>query len=543
MGRRPLFYPSFLSLLIVFLNATATAVPLYTSSRWVEEEGGRRVKLACVNWPAHLEAAVAEGLSKRPVDAISGRIKAMGFNCARLTWPLFVATNNSLATMTVRQSLMSLGLVETIAGFQANNPSFIDISLINAFQAVVSSLANDNVMVILDNHISKPGWCCSNDDGNGFFGDPFFDLDDWLAGLTRMATLFKNTRYVVAMSLRNELRGPRQNTNDWYRYMQRGAEAVHKANPNVLVILSGLSFNTDLSFIKEQDVNLSFSRKQMFEFHWYSFSFGNYFASESANQACGRAVHTVRSRGGFLLDKGWPLFVSEFGGDLTGRSLGDNFFLACFFGLAAELDFEWALWTFGGSYYLRQGAIGKEETYGLLDWSWCGTRNETFFERINTIQCPFRGPGLSEASPHLILFHASTSLCVVRNSTRGPLVLGPCHQSDAWTYTPQRFLTIEGTNFCLQPADEVGEAAKLGTNCTNSLASSSKWNFISDSMMHLSSKLTDGAAVCLDVDSAGSAGKGSPIVTTACKCLGGDRECDPTSQWFKLVNATGSNPC
>lgn len=85
------------------------------------------------------------------------------------------------------------------------------------FQAVVSSLGNNNVMVILDNHISKPGWCCSNSDGNGFFGDQYFDPDLWITGLTRMASMFKGVPNVVGMSLRNELRGPKQNVNDWYR--------------------------------------------------------------------------------------------------------------------------------------------------------------------------------------------------------------------------------------------------------------------------------------------------------------------------------------
>ena len=75
-------------------------------------------------------------------------------------------------------------------------------------------------MVILDNHMTKPGWCCSNDDGNGFFGDRDFDPEMWVDGLTKMATLFKGVKNVVGMSLRNELRGPKQNVNDWYRYVR-----------------------------------------------------------------------------------------------------------------------------------------------------------------------------------------------------------------------------------------------------------------------------------------------------------------------------------
>lgn len=82
---------------------------------------------------------------------------------------------------------------------------------------MVSSLGDNDVMVILDNHISKPGWCCSYNDGNGFFGDQYFDPDLWIDGLARMATLFNGVGNVVGMSLRNELRGPRQNSKDWYK--------------------------------------------------------------------------------------------------------------------------------------------------------------------------------------------------------------------------------------------------------------------------------------------------------------------------------------
>ncbi|KAJ6321438.1 hypothetical protein OIU77_011501 [Salix suchowensis] len=130
------------------------ALPLSTDSRWIVDENGQRVKLACVNWVSHLEVMVAEGLSKQPMDAIAKRIVSMGFNCVRLTWPVFLA----------------------------NNPSIIDLPLLNVYQAVVSSLGDNNVMVILDNHVSKPGWCCSSSDGNGFFGDQYFDPDQWITG-------------------------------------------------------------------------------------------------------------------------------------------------------------------------------------------------------------------------------------------------------------------------------------------------------------------------------------------------------------------------
>ncbi|KAI9113833.1 hypothetical protein K1719_015084 [Acacia pycnantha] len=84
-------------------------VALYAESRWVVNEGGERVKLACVNWVAHLDTAVAEGLHKQPLDVISNKIKSMGFNC-------------------------NLGLLDAIDGVEAKSTDIIDLPLTEAFQ-------------------------------------------------------------------------------------------------------------------------------------------------------------------------------------------------------------------------------------------------------------------------------------------------------------------------------------------------------------------------------------------------------------------------
>lgn len=506
------------------------ALPLYTNSRWIVDDEGTRVKLACVNWPSHLETMVAEGLSKQPVDAISKKITSMGFNCVRFTWPLFLAANDSSGKISVSQSFQSLGLFESIAGIKVNNPSFIDLPVIQAFQAVVKNLGDNNIMVILDNHISKPGWCCSNFDGNGFFGDKYFDPNVWIKGLIRMATLFNGSSNVVAMSLRNELRGSKQNVSDWYRYMQRGAEAVHSANPNVLVILSGLNYDKDFGFLDNQPVNLTFARKLVFEVHWYAFSDGQAWVNGNANQVCGSVVDNVKRRGVFLVEKGWPVFLSEWGIDQRGTNVNDNRFLNCIMGFLAELDLDWALWTLPGSYYLREGVLGMDETYGVLDYNWCSTRNSSFIEKISALQSPFQGPGLSNVHPHQIIFHPASGLCILKKSLIEPLQLGACTETDQWTYTPQNTLVVKGTYFCLQ-ADGVGKPARLSIMCSGP---NSKWEMISNSKMHLSAKVSDDTTVCLDVDSANN------VVTNLCSCLNANRTCDPGSQWFKIVNSTRS---
>ncbi|KAK8683065.1 hypothetical protein V6N13_039133 [Hibiscus sabdariffa] len=526
------FTVSSILLLFLFSSVVVTSFPLSTNSRWIVDDRGQRVKLACVNWASHMEPVLAEGLSKQPMDTIAKRIVSMGFNCVRFTWPLYLITNDSLASLTVRQSFQRLHLLESIAGIEANNPSIIDVSLIKAFQTVVSSLGENKVMVILDNHISKPGWCCSNLDDNGFFGDKYFDPDLWITGLTRMATLFNGVTNVVGMSLRNEPRGPKQNVNDWYKYMPIAAEAVHKANPNVLVILSGLSFDRDLSFIQDQGVKLTFSGKLVYEAHWYGFSDGQTtWLDDNPNEVCGRVATYMIRTSGYLVDQGYPLFIGEFGIDQSGSNVNGNRYMSCFLGVAAELDLDWALWTLVGSYYTRAGVVGLNEHYGAMDYNWCGARNSSFIQRISSLQSPFRGPGLSEVKPHKVIYHPLTGLCITRKSLAQPLRLGPCTDSYPWNYSPQKNLVVQGTRFCLQ-TDASGTSVKLGILCTDS---NSKWEMISDSKMHLSAKLRDGKSICLDVAS------DNTIIANRCKCISKDKTCDPSSQWFKLVDSTRSS--
>ncbi|KAG4989948.1 hypothetical protein JHK84_032503 [Glycine max] len=86
----------------------------------------------------------------------------------------------------------------------------------------------------------------------------------------------------------------------------------------------------------------------------------------------------------------------------------------------------------------------------------------------------------------------------------------------------QKVLSVKSRNStCLQAEGERKET-KLGNEC-------SVWEIISDSMLHLSSKINNNAS---DVDA------NNNIVTNACKCLSGVKMCDPASQWFKLVDNT-----
>jgi hypothetical protein len=71
-------------------------------------------------------------------------------------------------------------------------------------------------------------------------------------------------------------------------------------------------------------------------------------------------IEIIKGSAGFLLDQGYPLFFSEFGFDLRDDGIVLDHFINCFLLLAAELDFDWNIWTLGRSYYLKEGVTGFE---------------------------------------------------------------------------------------------------------------------------------------------------------------------------------------
>ncbi|KAL3498923.1 hypothetical protein ACH5RR_041655 [Cinchona calisaya] len=145
----------------------------------------------CCSGPGHLEPMLPERLHKRPLSEIAKQISLTEFNCVRLTYATHTLTR--LANLTLEQNFYKLGLNEVIVGTAKNNPDILGITVVEAQRAVIVELSSHGVMVLLDNHVSHPMWCCGNDDGNRFFGDKYFDPIEWLRGLAIVSTMYKDT--------------------------------------------------------------------------------------------------------------------------------------------------------------------------------------------------------------------------------------------------------------------------------------------------------------------------------------------------------------
>ncbi|KAJ6850939.1 uncharacterized protein M6B38_262355 [Iris pallida] len=536
MQQRPSFI--LLAALAFLLSAYgAQSLPLSTNGRWVVDAAtGGRVKLRCVNWVAHMPAVLPEGLDRRPLDAIAAAVASLGFNCVRLTWATQLWTDDGrYGRLTVAGSLGSLGLHGAIEGIARNNPSMLGLAVREAYDAVVRALGEARVMVVLDNHVSRPQWCCGRDDGNGFFGDTYFDTDEWVRGLQIVAERYRSSRQVVGMSMRNELRGPKQNKPAWYENIALGARTIHKANPNVLVIVSGMSFDTDLSFLAQHPLEDHYNRKLVLEAHWYAFSEGKRqeWADRPLTEFCAGAAQRFDARAGFVTRRAKhpvPLFVSEFGVDQRGTSRADNQFLSCFLAFAAERDLDWALWALQGNYYWRNGVEGFEETYGVLDVSWDRPKNPRFRERFGLIQHMLQDPRSTTASYQLI-YHPPSGQCLTVDGANNAL-LSDCEQRAKWNHsgdgTPFFLSSGGGRPLCLRAAGEE-KAVRLSEECDDMLSS---WRVGSSSGFGMVGTDEEGRELCLERGSVNS----SALVTRKCLCAD-ESDCsdDQRPQWFKII--------
>ncbi|CAA7400653.1 unnamed protein product [Spirodela intermedia] len=138
------------------------------------------------------------------------------------------------------------------------------------------------------------------------------------------------------------------------------------------------------------------------------------------------------------------------------------------------------------------------------------------------VEMPLSG-SVQWASAHrqrFVISHPPTNSCVLRGSRDAPLMLGSCDKSDAWGYTPQRFLTVRGTYFCLQSAGS-GKPAKLGIVCTEE---DSSWHLLPEEEPGLLTWLPDGQSVCLEANPDGT------VSTGPCGGRAGRSE----SQWFQV---------
>ncbi|CAE7216405.1 unnamed protein product [Symbiodinium sp. KB8] len=212
-----------------------SSLPLQVRGSHVLSVDGRRQVLACVNWyGAHMEMLVNNGLNVRSLAEVAHHIVELKFNCVRLPYSL---DSLNLSAVSIPHPASQL----------CHNPELQASTPLEIFDSTVQALTDAGLLVVLNNHVSKRGWCCDASDGEGLWYTEDFPESVWLDHLSFLAARYRDNAGVVGFDIRNEIRSTEFETptwgggsTDWAEAASKGSRRVLDANPDMLLFISGL---------------------------------------------------------------------------------------------------------------------------------------------------------------------------------------------------------------------------------------------------------------------------------------------------------------
>ncbi|KAH8677741.1 glycoside hydrolase superfamily [Xylariales sp. PMI_506] len=403
--------------------------PFSTRGRDIVNSRGHIITWAGVNWPMNGETMIPEGLEWQSATNILDRVKSVGFNFIRMGYAIEMVDDvyerDGDDVPLELAMILALGRengTRVTSEIVARNPRWTAQTTRFEIWSDIADLALERgIFIHPDVHVSKAQWCCSHTDGDAWFGDYNFDIAKWLRGLAYVARWARAHPNIVSASLRNELRsswsdlvaagGPTLRY-DWETLvgnMTAGADAVHAANPDLLITWSGMQFGEDLSALTAA-ANLlvapcykcdavrdahrrdplrfdldahAWADKLVWELHLYDMS-------EDLDTGSCAVIEAELYRNGFHAlgipapaagcaltgdcpDAGrvTPVILSEFGHSQDASLWGDTL-QDCLRGFTEHHGVSWAVWSLAGSFRIRSGVQGFADSWGLSSFDWSG---------------------------------------------------------------------------------------------------------------------------------------------------------------------------
>lgn len=409
-----------LSWIIPTLAAWPPTFPLRTSGRWIADQQGVRVKLVCVNWAgAEVKDGIVGGLHVRRASSIALTFRDMGFNCVRFPWSVWMVQTDPVSP---QRHLL------------AANPELHGKSTLEILDAVIDACALAQLLVLLDNHVSDGSWCCSDVDDNGLWYNSRWKTSDWMQAHMKLASRYARQPWVIGSELRNEVRASAKGTprwggggpNDWHATATQAGDAILTVNPNLLIIVGGLSYGKDLTGVFRLPVRLKHADKLVYSAHSYSWSYPGLPDTY-------KALHDQLGKDwGFIVEENQPytapVWVSEFG------TFSDCHKDSCanwwpdFLQYLSQGDFDWAVWHADGTWSRDDvHPFHGPTNYGVLaaDWKTPAADGE-LLTALKTIQAPSTGPGMHSMAPKCNQHCADTWDAGWSNGRKGAAACAPC---------------------------------------------------------------------------------------------------------------------
>lgn len=301
----------------------------------------------------------------------------------------------------------------------ARNPIWTrDTPRFKIWNDIARLAARKGIFIHPDTHVGKAQACCSHTDGNAWFDDVNFKTANWKRGLAYVANWAKNHTNIVSMSLRHGLResylaGQQGQGYNWQTFvgnMTAGADAIHAANPDLLITWGGLQNGEDLSALTARKnlltapcyrctairdayrrdpvyfglTNQTWANKIVWELNLFA-------DSENIDTGNCRMIEAALYRNGFnalgmpppaacnvtadctAAARLTPVMISEFG-HAQDPTLLTDITQNCLKEYTKRYSVSWVMWGLPGSHRIRDGILGFVDPWGLANNNLTGWR-------------------------------------------------------------------------------------------------------------------------------------------------------------------------
>ncbi|KAH8817432.1 cellulase [Xylogone sp. PMI_703] len=335
--------------------------PLHTRGRDVIDAKNQRFKLASVNWYGASDFLfVPGGLDVRHRDDISKAIKRLGFNSVRLPYSDEMVMDNPLIP----------------AHLLAANADLVGLRALDIFIAVVNSLTDAGIAIIVNNHITQATWCCGanlcdaawHNDYLGPICRVSMSESQWLSNWATIMTPFLKNSLVIGADLRNEVRGPwgTMYWSQWASAAERAGNLLLSLRPDWLIFVEGISSSNDLSGVWNRPIILDVPDRVVYSAHVYSWSGWGSFGGMYAARSYSSFAKSMKENWGYILENQIaPVWVSEFGAPHQPEN-GDANYWKNLLRYLKSIDADFGYWAINP----RKPFNNEEETYGLLEDDW-----------------------------------------------------------------------------------------------------------------------------------------------------------------------------
>ena len=254
-------------------DAPASATFLHVEGNRLLDADGKAARFTGVNWFGFETSNEApHGTWARDYRSMIKQIRDLGFNSVRLPW------SNAIMRPGAKAVSVNSNGADPYDGTNPMNGDLVGKTPLQMMDLVIAAAAEFGVRIILDNHSRDP---------DGYMNEPLWyttstSEQQWIADWVTLVTRYKGNPTVVGCDLDNEPFGAASwgtgvQSTDWNSAAERCGNAILAANPDVLIIVEGVSvvgtdvywWGGNLSAVRTAPIVLTKPEKLVYSAHEY----------------------------------------------------------------------------------------------------------------------------------------------------------------------------------------------------------------------------------------------------------------------------------